>query len=621
MANIDFSGDESPKKLFGKMRIRTKIIVPTILVLVLSNLVSVFTSAYKMDDLAKSNAKMALNQLTDSIFLNLRTAMNTGDSTVIADAEEKSRKEIPGLEKFVVSRSQDMLALFSPQISYTTDPETLSVFASKKEKIIENFENNKHTIRSLRPMIATDECIMCHINQKPGDIIGIMDLTFNMEESDKIINSTVSNLVIQAIVVLILITIFMTMLIRKATKPIDVFQRGLEAFFKYINKEEKEVGYIDGYSHDEIGELVDSVNKNIDSTVEGVRKDEKVIEEAKDVCKKASLGLYDVRIEAQAHSQELNELRDLVNNLISAIGYNVERVAKVLSSYDNNDYVDRINSKGSTTGTMKAVFEKVDALGSSLSKNARDNLQNGTQLNKDAQKLDEIVSQIESLLEQQSMEVENSVNELSAVTSAIRQTTNDAVSMANYAKNVTSSVAVGQDLANKTSAEMDQIAEQVTSINEAITVIDQIAFQTNILSLNAAVEAATAGEAGKGFAVVAQEVRNLANRSAEAAKEIKSLVESATSKADEGKEISDEMIAGYNNLNEHINSTIGLIENVTKASQEQQHSIEQINSNMSIVRNNTEKSKQMAVTANSIASETNDLATRIVQDAQNKKID
>ncbi|RBQ25708.1 methyl-accepting chemotaxis protein, partial [Arcobacter sp. CECT 9188] len=80
---------------------------------------------------------------------------------------------------------------------------------------------------------------------------------------------------------------------------------------------------------------------------------------------------------------------------------------------------------------------------------------------------------------------------------------------------------------------MDEINTQVNLVNEAISIIDQIAFQTNILSLNAAVEAATAGEAGKGFAVVAQEVRNLAARSAEAAKEIKDIVEKATIKANE----------------------------------------------------------------------------------------
>ena len=79
--------------------------------------------------------------------------------------------------------------------------------------------------------------------------------------------------------------------------------------------------------------------------------------------------------------------------------------------------------------------------------------------------------------------------------------------------------------------------QHIVNLIFSITIIDQIAFQTNILSLNAAVEAATAGEAGKGFAVVAQEVRNLASRSAEAAREIKSLVENATEKTNNGKKL------------------------------------------------------------------------------------
>ena len=117
---------------------------------------------------------------------------------------------------------------------------------------------------------------------------------------------------------------------------------------------------------------------------------------------------------------------------------------------------------------------------------------------------------------------------------------------------------------------MTEIDKEVNAINEAITVIDQIAFQTNILSLNAAVEAATAGEAGKGFAVVAQEVRNLASRSAEAANEIKTLVQNATTKANDGKSIANQMINGYTELNENISKTIELIKDVEMASKEQQ---------------------------------------------------
>ena len=75
--------------------------------------------------------------------------------------------------------------------------------------------------------------------QQKGDVIGVMDLTFNLEESDNIINDTVNNLVWQAVLVLLLIAIFMTWLIRKATRPIAVFQTGLESFFKYINKRKK----------------------------------------------------------------------------------------------------------------------------------------------------------------------------------------------------------------------------------------------------------------------------------------------------------------------------------------------------------------------------------------------
>ena len=191
--------------------------------------------------------------------------------------------------------------------------------------------------------------------------------------------------------------------------------------------------------------------------------------------------------------------------------------------------------------------------------------------------------------------------------------------MTEYSHELSNSANSGQELAKSTSNAMDEINEQVTAINEAITVIDQIAFQTNILSLNAAVEAATAGEVGKGFAVVAQEVRNLAARSAEAAKDIKNIVETATNKADEGKSISANMIQGYENLLENIDKTTKTITDISTSSKEQEISIQQINDVVSTLDKQTQQNAQIAAETNEIADETDKVAKKIVNEALSKK--
>lgn len=369
-------------------------------------------------------------------------------------------------------------------------------------------------------------------------------------------------------------------------------------------------------------------NKNNNPTTENVAlntptkkdpSDEAVIKELQAICKEASIGNFEGKVNTNATTQEINDIKDIINELIASVQYNSNRIISVLSSYDNNDFIPRINSSGRTQGHMKKMFDKVDALGDTLANTAKTNLNNGEILDSDANTLKTSVNQVKHFLSEQSNDIENSVHSLSEITSKIKETTNNALSMENYAKNVTQSVLNGQNLANQTTSEMDELAVQVSSINEAITVIDQIAFQTNILSLNAAVEAATAGEAGKGFAVVAGEVRNLATRSAEAAKEIKDLVESATLKANAGKEISDNMKSGYDTLNEHIKSTIDLIQNVTHSTQEQQQAIETINDAMNNIKQHTIKSEQMTQDALNIAIETSQLATTIKNEAKEKK--
>ena len=171
----------------------------------------------------------------------------------------------------------------------------------------------------------------------------------------------------------------------------------------------------------------------------------------------------------------------------------------------------------------------------------------------------------------------------------------------------------------QTATAMVKLNEESQKIGETVNIISQIAFQTNILSLNAAVEAATAGEAGKGFAVVAQEVRNLASRSAEAAKEIKDIVENATKKANEGKDIANEMIEGYKGLNDSINQTINLISDIEMSSKEQLLGIEQINDAVNSLDQQTQQNAMVASQSHDIALSTDKIAKLVVSNANAKE--
>ena len=365
--------------------------------------------------------------------------------------------------------------------------------------------------------------------------------------------------------------------------------------------------------------------KNKSGKVTRVVKFAQDITDAKNVIKAANkaidiakTGIMKQTIQEKTQNEGIENLKNGINDLFEIVSTKVDgdlnKISAALLSFQKLNFTHRI--EGNNLGE---VAQGLNNLANVVNEMLVENKANGLTLDKGSDLLLANIDKLNQSSNEAAASLEETAAALEEITANIRNNTQNIAKMASNSTNVTTSVSNGEKLAKQTTVAMDEINEQVKSINEAISVIDQIAFQTNILSLNAAVEAATAGEAGKGFAVVAQEVRNLASRSAEAAKEIKTLVENATSKANEGKNIAGNMIEGYKELNQNIQETINLISDIEMSSKEQQTGIEQINTAVTQLDQQTQQNAMVASQAHDIATTTDTIAKLIVSEANEKE--
>jgi len=361
-------------------------------------------------------------------------------------------------------------------------------------------------------------------------------------------------------------------------------------------------------SKDEIGDVVQSFNEYLDSIASGQAEDKLVIEESRMIIGKVNAGLLNDRIKNKAHSVEVDSLVGEINNMISTMQTNLTQLSDVLVALANAKYDHPIPKIDGLTGLIASLLSGTKVTQSTINEVMCLIDESNNKLTLSASELSDASKRLSDSSNAQAASLEETAAAIEEISATIDKSSKSAARMAQYAQNVTKSNEAGKSLAYQTSESMEQLSVKVNAIYDSISVIDQIAFQTNILSLNAAVEAATAGEAGKGFAVVAAEVRNLANRSAEAAKEIKDLVESATSKAKDGKTITTKMISGYNELNENIGTTIELIADVATASKEQQLAMAQINDTVNSLDHATQKNASLASNINDMAGITTSLA-------------
>jgi methyl-accepting chemotaxis protein len=232
-----------------------------------------------------------------------------------------------------------------------------------------------------------------------------------------------------------------------------------------------------------------------------------------------------------------------------------------------------------------------------------------------AQQLTASAQQLSSGAQEQSASLEETAAALQQITSAVKQSAENAREANRLAMDSRTVAEKGGGVVAAAVGSMSEINEASKKIAEIITTIDEIAFQTNLLALNAAVEAARAGEQGRGFAVVATEVRNLAQRSATAAKEIKGLIRDSVAKVDAGSDLVNESGRTLAEIITSVKQVTEIMSGIATAAQQQSAGIEQLNITVAqmdqVLQSNAAQSEELSSTSEALSSQAEELLTLV----------
>jgi methyl-accepting chemotaxis protein len=285
----------------------------------------------------------------------------------------------------------------------------------------------------------------------------------------------------------------------------------------------------------------------------------------------------------------------------------VEETKAAVTATMNGDLTKRINSSDKT-GEVAALSNGVNALVDILSSVIQQIRDTAGQVQFGLEEISQGNSNLSQRTSEQAASLEETASSMEEMASTVKQTADNAGMANNLAIAAQSQAEKGGSVVSSAVAAMSTINTASNKIADIIGVIDEIAFQTNLLALNAAVEAARAGDQGRGFAVVANEVRNLAGRSAVAAKEIKSLIKESVGRVAEGTRLVDESGRSLQEIVAAVKKVTDIVGEIAAASREQSTGIEQVNR---AVAQMDETTQQNAALVEQAAASSRDIVDRM----------
>ena len=428
-----------------------------------------------------------LHMFSQAVFHNVRTAMNLGDRVLI-DESLKDAQKMKGIVELTIHQSQNVIDTFGLTSKLSTDQNVHSIFETGFQKnIVLNDDEKGHRLRLLQPLKAENECLACHPTSKQGDVLGVMDVSFSLLDSDASIEIVGWRLFYILLISLLFIAVSVMWILKRIIgEPINIL---LGRATDLSSGEGDLTRKIDIKSKDEFAQVSDKFNLFI----EKVRK-------TVELAKKSSL-------DNVAIAKELS-------TTVSDVTQRAENSSK---------YVDATN----------------------------------------------VVSQaIKSELNTSLKKAEQSTKDIQTAHDTLNKARDKIIQLANQVQS-------GAHAEIELARQISQLSADATQVKGVLSVIGDIADQTNLLALNAAIEAARAGEHGRGFAVVADEVRKLAERTQKSLHEINATISVIVQSINDASEHMNTNSKHMETLNviafeveKNINETTHIMDNATLSNED-----------------------------------------------------